>query len=275
MITLASSSAASLTLAFQKSATSTIPSAVNAFSFATSVTGTPILSIDGANGRVGIGTAGPDKKLSIAQSADSSGLKIYGYDDRSTEFVSLDVDSVGNTLLTTGNGRQLLLQNGTAPTDNAAIAMYSGTAAQTSGTNQIVKIVPVYNQSSGTAANTDLLINRTETAVGSGAQYLFDAQVGGVSKFNVTNTGRVGIGTTSPFARLSIAATSTATLDNQNLFAISTSTASATSTAFIIDANGKVGIGTSSPSQQLSIQGNTYLTGGLGVGRPTTPQHPL
>ena len=57
------------------------------------------------------------------------------------------------------------------------------------------------------AANTDLLINRTETAVGSGAQYLFDAQVGGVSKFNVTNTGRVGIGTTSPFARLSIAAT--------------------------------------------------------------------
>src|SRR3989338_9283145 len=37
VITLASSSAASLTLAFQKSDTSTIPSAVNAFSFATSV----------------------------------------------------------------------------------------------------------------------------------------------------------------------------------------------------------------------------------------------
>lgn len=52
-----------------------------------------------------------------------------------------------------------------------------------------LKIAPTYNQT-GTAAATDLLINRTETSVGSGAQLLIDAQVGGTSKFSVSNTGQ-------------------------------------------------------------------------------------
>ncbi|MFA4902878.1 MAG: hypothetical protein WC600_09045 [Desulfobaccales bacterium] len=76
----------------------------------------------------------------------------------------------------------------------------------TGGIFRQLAITPVYNQTSGTAANTDLFINRIETAVGSGAQYLIDAQVGSLSKFNVTNlgggyfAGSVGIGTTSPSA---------------------------------------------------------------------------
>ncbi len=72
----------------------------------------------------------------------------------------------------------------------------SNVYTQTSGNNSIVSITASYNQTSGTAANTDLLINRTETAIGSGAQYLLDLQVGGSSKFNVTNTGNTGIGLT-------------------------------------------------------------------------------
>ena len=59
------------------------------------------------------------------------------------------------------------------------------------GDQVIVNIRPTYNQVSSTASNTDLLINRTETAVGSGAQLLIDAQVGGVSKFNVSNAGKL------------------------------------------------------------------------------------
>jgi hypothetical protein len=70
----------------------------------------------------------------------------------------------------------------------------SCTAAQQIG----VGITPSYNQTSSTAANTDLLINRTETAVGSGAQLLFDAQVGGVSKFRVTNKGHINTNGTAP-----------------------------------------------------------------------------
>lgn len=49
-------------------------------------------------------------------------------------------------------------------------------------------VSPTYNQT-GTAGGTDLLINRTETAIGSGSHYLIDAQVGGTSKFTVANTG--------------------------------------------------------------------------------------
>jgi len=67
---------------------------------------------------------------------------------------------------------------------------------ETSGTNLTLKVSPTYNQASGTASNTDLLINRTETAVGSGAQLLIDAKVGGASKFKVTNTGKIGCGGT-------------------------------------------------------------------------------
>lgn len=63
------------------------------------------------------------------------------------------------------------------------------TSDATSGTNAIFAITPTYNQTSGSAANTDLLINRTETAVGSGTQFLANFQVGGASKFSVANTG--------------------------------------------------------------------------------------
>ncbi len=59
-----------------------------------------------------------------------------------------------------------------------------------SGSQAYLAIKPYWNQTD-TASGTDLLINRTQTAVGSGAQYLIDAQVGGVSKFSVTNTGSV------------------------------------------------------------------------------------
>jgi len=67
----------------------------------------------------------------------------------------------------------------------------NATLTATSGTSTGLAITPTYNQASGTAANTDLLINRTETAVGSGTQLLIDAQVGGTSRFSVSNAGVV------------------------------------------------------------------------------------
>jgi len=69
---------------------------------------------------------------------------------------------------------------------------YAGTEKLTASSgNQIcVGITPKYQQT-GTAGATDLLINRTETSVGSGAQNLIDAQVGGTSKFKVTTGGDV------------------------------------------------------------------------------------
>ena len=83
-----------------------------------------------------------------------------------------------------------------------AVILGSGNFTQSSGDNGILAITPTYNQT-GDAANTDFLINRIETAVGSGAQNLIDAQVGSVSKFYVNNTGGVFAQNLTSFAGIS------------------------------------------------------------------------
>ena len=80
----------------------------------------------------------------------------------------------------------------TAAADFRAIHT-TGTYNGTSGTVQANYLNPVYNQASGTAANYDLVVNRTETALGSGIQRLFSGQVGGTEKFGVDNKGNVSI----------------------------------------------------------------------------------
>jgi hypothetical protein len=65
--------------------------------------------------------------------------------------------------------------------------------------------------------------------------------------------GTIGIGTTSPYARLSAHAYANATYAG-TLFAVASSTPTATTTHFTILANGNVGVGTSSPYAKFSIQ---------------------
>lgn len=72
------------------------------------------------------------------------------------------------------------------------IRLAGGTSTATSGTMLGVKIAPIYNQASGTAANTDLLISRTETALGSGTQKFVSFQAGAAGTteyFAVSNAG--------------------------------------------------------------------------------------
>lgn len=59
-----------------------------------------------------------------------------------------------------------------------------------SGNQTALGIDPTVNQSS-TAGYTILLVNPTETATGSGAKLLADFQVGGTSKFKISNTGKI------------------------------------------------------------------------------------
>ena len=56
---------------------------------------TAVVTIDTINSGVGIGTTNIDTKLTIAQSADRDGIKITGYDDMSSYYVKLSVDSYG------------------------------------------------------------------------------------------------------------------------------------------------------------------------------------
>jgi hypothetical protein len=78
------------------------------------------------------------------------------------------------------------------------------------------------------------------------------------------SAGKVGIGTTSPFAKLSIAGAPGGIIP---MFTISTSTAAfATSTAFIIDANGLVGVGTSTPHSKVQVSGGDVYIDTIGSG---------
>lgn len=72
-----------------------------------------------------------------------------------------------------------------------ALSIGTNTSTHTSGSFNPVRINPTYNQVASTASNTDLLVNRTETSIGSGVQRLLDLQVGGNSRFSVDNAGTV------------------------------------------------------------------------------------
>jgi hypothetical protein len=156
-------------------------------------------------------------------SAATAGLQLYNTVDQVTNYERLEARWSGNVAIIgtasggSGAGRQLQIvgggggstlnmrnggstqgtfqfSTGSTSTAGAIWANFSGyTNTATSGTNIGLSLTPTYNQASGTAANTDLLINRTQTAVGSGAQLLIDAQVGGVSQFSVSNTGVIAI----------------------------------------------------------------------------------
>jgi hypothetical protein len=93
------------------------------------------------------------------------------------------LNAVNNNLLLTINARDYITASTTA------ITACTGTFSQTSGTNVAFSFVPTYNQTSGTARNTDLLINRTETAVGSGTQRLISGQVGSTERVGFDNKG--------------------------------------------------------------------------------------
>ncbi len=180
-------------------------------------------------GNVGIGTSTPVNKLDVsgnigstgsgsfagsltAASAGFSGDVTIGNDLNVADIYSADNQT--NIRNTVSKGELRLEQNGgtagaflrisrtiSAPffrfdfetkTDGVGLANFGADSAEFIAVNNPVNVVaiePTYNQTEGNHALTDLLINRTETNVGSGPQRLVDAQVGGLSKFWVANTG--------------------------------------------------------------------------------------
>lgn len=145
--------------------------------------------------------AGDDYGLRIVQTdTNSPGTSYLLYASSGAQFVSIQNNGwvFASGRFASNSGFSSQADNNTASVQHRnfsaadnAVEMASGTFSNTSGDSAAVKIMPTYNQASGTAANTDLLINRTETAVGSGVQRLLDAQVGGASKFSVSNLGMV------------------------------------------------------------------------------------
>ncbi len=100
--------------------------------------------------------------------------------------------------------------------------------------------------------------NRTDTFT------FTDASSNPIFNIDTTNQ-RVGIGTTSPFAKLSISNAVTDTVNTPLLNISSTTGGTSTTTLFTVLASGNVGIGTTSPTNKLSVSGNADISGTLTV----------
>jgi hypothetical protein len=178
------------------------------------------LSLLENGGYIGInmaGTTAPTHSLTLGST--STGIALYNTADQTTNFervraywnsnvytINSEVGGtgtirgiqIGNSLMSiviNYGGNDKILFTTSSSGAGAIGAHFSHTQTNSSSLGTSVSITPTVNQS-GTAGYTALLINPTETATGSGAKNLIDAQVGGASKFKVTNTGMAELGAT-------------------------------------------------------------------------------
>ncbi len=219
-------------------------------------------------GLVGIKTTAPTHSLTIGSTG--TGIATYNTVDQVTNYErgimswSGNILSIGTDRGGTGSYRTLRLRGVNAQLDlkdtsaggttlmsfsasgNASTAStnsidFAGaTLTMTSGTNAFMALRPTYNQASGSAANTDFLINRTKTAVGSGAQLFVDYQVATVSKFAMLDTGIIskyaGV-TTSGWGVPAIYSSGRATAQNAANTSVATYTCGAADGSFEVSAN--------------------------------------
>lgn len=117
------------------------------------------------------------------------------------------------------------------------------TSSATSGQVTAFSITPTYNQTTATTANTDFLINRTETSVGSGVQLLLDLQVASSSKFSVNSSGLIpkyNNVATAGWGVPAIYASGRSTAQTAAVASVATYTGGASDGSFLVSANANI-----------------------------------
>jgi hypothetical protein len=170
----------------------------------------------GITGLVGIGTTAPTHTLTLPST--STGIALYNTANQTIDYErvrmvwasnvfniygeiagtgsprAIRISAFGNTTqalqLNSASTNGFIQAIGTSGTASAIIFNASGALSSSSGIQYGAVIQPTFTQSS-TAGYTALLINPTESTVGSGAKLLADFQVGSVSRAKLDNTGEL------------------------------------------------------------------------------------
>ena len=148
----------------------------------------------------------------IAERPDQSvgGLRFYGGNQLQAEISNGGIASNGFRRLTSNttfrvqpdpgsNSNGMLVEYAGTKSNSGTFSLMtigdnSPTLSNSGGIQRSLSITPTYNQTSSTASNTDLFINRTETSIGSGDQFLIQAQTDGVDKFTINSSGDTTVG---------------------------------------------------------------------------------
>ncbi|MDO8620419.1 MAG: hypothetical protein Q7R64_03685, partial [bacterium] len=244
---------------------------------------------------VGIGTSTPTSKLAVHGTGYLSGSLFVGGAITATSTVSLTPDArtsgvtpyftltgaadTGLTAATEAPDVQFNLArtkthaNGTAITLQRDVLLNASTHAFTSFAGGNFTDLATFGITGAPLLGTNATSTNSHTLY-LGASALnasttnsygltVNANTGATNNYaGVFLAGNVGVGTTSPFAKLSIN-NSTNDTAKQPLFALASSTASATTTVFLVTSIGNVGINTPIPSAklQISASGTNYTTG--------------
>jgi hypothetical protein len=228
------------------------------------------LTID-VNGNVGIGTTSPYAALSVAgatgvvanyYTATSTTPSVFtgGLTAFASSTMGAGTQAAGLTIsggaTTTGNAYLLgLLRIGA--TNTFGSAQVNVTKSTSGGVGGEVNIMNTANGATNNQANLNftLLGNGGSTGTGTSDQAQIGAKIVGAGnltdmffstlngssnteKVRITGAGNVGIGTTTPFAKLSVEGNANDSVFQKTLFAIASTTASATSTHFSVLADG-------------------------------------
>ena len=220
--------------------------------YSSSTNGSTVLGLGSSPGSYTVATANRDN---VGIGENSLKALTSGFSNVAIGNDALDSLTTGNSNVAVGwtagntgsSNAHLGVSSGGSVTGSGNITIGAASATNvTSGSSNI--IIGAYV--SAPVATDSSQLNIGNVLYGSGLYSILSASA------VPTATGKIGIGTTTPFSTFAVAGGS---LQTYPLLSISTSTASATSTALIVDSNGNLGIGTSSPGSALSVSGSVLV----------------
>ncbi|HAP74407.1 TPA: hypothetical protein DCP88_03760, partial [Candidatus Campbellbacteria bacterium] len=206
-------------------------------------------------GNVGIGTTSPFAKLSVKGAGTTTGVNFQTTNSADTPLVTvLDSGNVG--IGTTNPGAMLELSSISINGSVLRLSNNNNTIAQG---EELGSIEFFSGDNSGSYPDTvkAKILSLTEDSVSRDGNLVFKTSLlsdaSPVERMRINSNGNVGIGSTSPFAKLSVKGAGTTTGIN-----FQTTNSANTPLVTVLD-SGNVGIGTTAPSEKLEVAGNILL----------------